>query len=215
MKIKFSLLFPIAFMLSTQLSFSQEKNNCTVVDDSTGGLYVGTCKKGLAHGEGVFTYLNGKYMFVGEFKKGKKHGKGQLFEVVNGEKKLLKEGIWKNNVYKGEASIQLPNAYKVQKKVNVERFTVRRNGEGNKIKFWFYQNGGKNTITDLNVFGDSGLKFSDSFSQGNSEGYEDVQYPFKCQVTYKTPNKFKTMTYEVRFEIIIYEPGSWEITLYN
>jgi hypothetical protein len=195
--------------------YGQEKNKCTVVDNENSGVYVGECKKGLADGDGVFEYMNGKYIFQGKFKKGLKHGEGKLFSFINGEKKLIKEGLWKNNKYIGEKSKQQSVAYKVQKRINVERYSVRNVGEGNKIKFSFLQNGNRNNILDLAIVGDSGTKFSSSYNQSINEGYENVKFPFKCTVTYRTLSKLKFQTFDVRFEILILEPGVWDITLNN
>lgn len=196
-------------------SYSQEKTNCTVVDGENNGVYVGQCKNGLAHGDGVFEYMNGKYIFHGTFKKGLKHGEGKLFSFIDGEKKLMKEGVWKNNKYVGEKSNQQKAAYKIQKRQNIERYGVRRVGDGNNVRFTFMQNGNRNNIQNLTMIGDSGTTFSSSYNQSMNEGFENVKFPFKCEVTYNTLSKLKYQTFVVRFEILLIDPGNWEITLNN
>lgn len=196
-------------------SYGQEKSNCTVVDDENNGVYVGQCKNGLAHGDGVFEYMNGKYIFQGHFKKGIKQGEGKLYSFINGEKKLIKEGVWKDNKYKGEKSKQQKAAYKVQKRVNIERYSVRRLGDGNKVSFTFMQNGNRNNIENLTMAGDSGTMFSSSYNHSMNEGFENVTFPFKCEVTYRTSSKLKFQTFVVRFEILLIDSGNWDITLNN
>ncbi|WP_338356505.1 hypothetical protein [Yeosuana marina] len=213
-----SIFIKVLFLgcfLIFNITFGQEKSNCTVVDNESNGVYIGKCKKGLAHGDGVFEYMNGKYMYVGKFKKGKKHGEGKLFSFIEGEKKLVKEGVWKNNKYVGKKPESKQMAYKVQKRVNIDRYTVRNIGEGNKVKFTFLQNGNRNNIEDITIIGDSGTRFSNAYNQSTSEGFENVKFPFKCRVTYRTLSKLKFQTLDVRFEILIIEPGIWDITLNN
>jgi hypothetical protein len=196
-------------------TYGQKKSNCTVVDNENDGVYIGKCKNGLADGDGVFEYLNGKYIFQGKFKKGLKHGEGKLFTVIDGNKKLVKEGVWKKNKYIGVKSKQQRPAYKVSKRVNIERYSIRHVGNGNKIKFTFLQNGNRNNIQNLTMIGDSGTMYSSAYNQSMNEGFENVKFPFKCEVTYRTLSKLKYQTFTVRFEFILMDPGDWEITLHN
>jgi len=215
MKNVFKKGFVLICALLISKSYSQEKSNCTVVDNENSGVYIGQCKNGLADGDGVFEYMNGKYIFQGKFKKGLKHGEGKLFSFIDGEKKLIKEGVWKNNKYKGEKSKQQKAAYKVQKRVNIERYSVRRIGDGNSVKFTFMQNGNRNNIENLTMTGDSGTMYSSSYNQSLNEGFENIKFPFKCEVTYRTLSKLKYQTFVVRFEILLIDPGNWDITLNN
>jgi hypothetical protein len=196
-------------------SFGQKQSNCTVVDNENAGVYIGKCKNGLADGDGVFEFMNGKYIFHGKFKKGLKHGEGKLFSVIDGNKKLIKEGLWKKNKYVGVKSKQQHAAYKVLKRVNIERYSVRHVGDGNKVKFVFMQNGNRNIIQNLTMIGDSGTMFSSAYNQSLNEGFENITFPFKCEVTYTTLSKLKYQTLTVRFEVLIMDPGTWEITFNN
>lgn len=215
MKNLFKKSLMLFFGLVISNAYGQEKNNCTVIDNENHGVYIGDCKNGLAEGDGVFEYMDGKYIFHGKFRKGLKHGKGKLFSIINGEKKLIKEGVWKKNRYLGEKSKPQIAAYKVQKRVNIDRYSVRKIGDGNKVKFNFIQIGNRNNIEDLALTGDSGMLFSSSYNHSLNEGFDNIKFPFKCTVTYRTLSKLKFQTFAVRFEILINEPGVWEITLNN
>ncbi len=204
------------FILSFSFTYGQEKTNCKVMDGEMEGVFIGKCKDGLATGKGVLRYSNsnGKYMFVGNFRKGKLHGEGQLFVFEGDNKKLLKEGVWKKGVYRGEKK-DISKPYQIARKTNVDRYSVHKISDGNnRISFKFLQNGQRNSISDLKIDGDSGIRRNDSFNIANN-GYDGIQLPFRCKVSYRTLNKMRTMNYDVEFEIIINESGVWEVILNN
>jgi len=60
-----------------------------------GDMYIGTFLNGMLNGKGTFINNMGE-KFIGVFERGKKNGEGKLFDK-NG--KLIKEGIWKNDVF--------------------------------------------------------------------------------------------------------------------
>lgn len=188
--------------------FPQENEDCKVVGENLKGEYYGKCKKGLAHGEGIFNFSEDSKVYEGKFKKGKMNGKGMLYIVKNGEREILKKGIWKNNEYVGEVKIA---PFVVNRIVNLDRHTVRKMGAGNKVNINFYQNGTRNSVSGLTIFTNNGNAVSGSYIHS----YENLLYPFKCEVSYTTRSKFKTTSYRVRFEIVINEPGEWDISLYN
>lgn len=201
------------FLLSVNFVQSQKESDCKIVNDNDSIVYTGKCKKGLANGEGVLKFPNNKKMYVGKFKNGKMHGEGELFSLLNGEKKSIKKGIWKKNEYIGEKKIR---PYKIVKSINVGRYSVRKIGtEGNRIKFSFFQNGTRNSVENLNIYGDSGIKYGDTFSSNNSVSYIDFEIPFNCKLNYRTLSKLKAQDYLVQLEIVINEPGQWEVTLNN
>ncbi len=69
--------FVFLFILNYSTVFSQDSNNtCKVKLNSISGVYVGECKKGLAHGKGE---SNGILRYVGNFKNGLPNGKGILY----------------------------------------------------------------------------------------------------------------------------------------
>ena len=205
------------FMLSFTLIYGQNKTDCTVVGGEVDAIYVGKCKDGLASGQGMLEYENslGKYMYVGDFKKGKMHGNGKLYSFVNDEKQLLKEGIWKNSVYKGEKNV-VYKPYEIKRRENVDRYSIKKVADGNKVLFSFRQNGNTNYITNLKIEGDSGARHGQAFDEkSDNQGFENIEFPFKCLVTYTTSNKLRTSEYDVRFEVVINESGSWDIALNN
>jgi hypothetical protein len=74
------------------------------------------------------------------------------------------------------------------------------------------QNGANNrTLTDLS-FAQSG---GNQISIGQDQGFDNVQFPFNCKVTYNTLNSFRSASTNIIFEIQINEPGQWMITLFN
>ena len=187
---------------------SQNEEECKVLGEDLKGEYYGKCKKGLANGKGVFKYADGEKIFEGKFKKGKMNGKGLIYVFNKGKKEIVKEGVWKNNKFVGKKK---PVAYSVSRTENLDRYTVRKVAEGTKISLNFYQNGSRNSVSNLAVFTNNGNAVPGSYINE----YENILFPFKCEVTYTTLSKFKTTTYQVRFEIEINEPGEWDITLFN
>ena len=196
------------FIIITNVSFAQNNVNCKVIYQDEIGIYQGECKKGLAHGEGVFTFNDGQSVYEGKFRKGNFHGIGTLFTLIEGNKKVEKQGVWKKNEYIGDKKIP---AYDVKRKYNLDRYLVRKRGEGNNIWINFFQNGSRNNVRNLNVFVSNGVEISGSFILG----YNVIKFPVQCTINYRTTNKLKTTTYEVSFDIEINEPGEWDILLYN
>lgn len=208
-----SMLFIGFFIFNVSLGYSQNESICKVLNNNDSAVYVGKCKKGLANGKGVLKYSDGEKIYVGNFKKGKMHGEGELFSLNNGQKKSIKKGVWQKNVFIGEKKVR---PYKIKKSINVGRYSIRKVGDDrNKIKFSFFQNGNRNSVENLNIYGDSGIKFGESFSSNNSVSYIEYKIPFSCQVNYRTLSKLKGQDYLVQFEIIINEPGHWEVILNN
>ena len=63
---------------------------CLIISGcSGGGTYVGEYVDGLKHGQGTYTYADGR-QYVGEFKDGVFHGQGTM-TYANGDQE---EGIW-------------------------------------------------------------------------------------------------------------------------
>jgi len=195
----------LAFGQNTQ-SYKKMDDKCKVIHNELSGKYIGKCKNGLADGKGNFLFANGKFIYIGYFKNGKMHGKGEIFMIENGVKSKVKEGTWiENNL------VENLKSYEVIKTVNLDRYTIKKVGEGNKVNLNFYQNGGRNKVKSLNIYSNNGTEISGSLTRG----FENIDFPFKCEIDYYTSNKFKSVTYSVRFEFIINEPGEWEVTLYN
>ncbi|MBT8394851.1 MAG: hypothetical protein HKO81_09295 [Flavobacteriaceae bacterium] len=187
---------------------AQKDSKCKVINEDTLGTYEGKCKKGLAHGTGLYKFSDGERYYEGKFKKGKFYGKGEIYKINNGQKEVLEKGIWENNKYLGEKKI---NAYEVNRTENVDRYTIRKVAEGKRVEISFFQNGVRNNVQNLNIFVNNGIDITGT----NIRGFQVIEFPFKCEITYVTQNKFKTITYRVQFDFIINEPGAWDVFLYN
>lgn len=208
MNFKLKLFFLGLLLSSFNITYSQVNKKCKVVHEDLNGQYEGDCKKGLAHGMGIFYFSDGEQIYEGRFKKGKFSGDGELYKMIEGEKEVLKRGIWKKNKYYGEKKL---NPYTVKRDENVDRYTIRKVGEGNRIEISFFQNGTRNPVRALNINANNGVEIVGSYISG----FQGVEFPFVCEVNYTTQNKFKTITYQVNFDFIITEPGAWDVTLFN
>jgi len=231
MKNKISV-FAFIFFGSVFMLFAQ-KNNCKVLAKNLVGTYQGKCKKGLAHGKGiaigkntytgmfkkgwpngkgVLKFSNGDY-FDGNFKNGLLNGKGKFVFKVNGVDSV-RVGYWEKNKYVGLKKIP---EYKVSWNRGIDRYSFRKiaesnNSTTNKVKIKFMQNGSFNSsITDIRMDAANGNRIETP----NYIGYENITFPFKCKLNYKTSNKLKTMTFDAIFEFVINKPGEWEVILNN
>jgi hypothetical protein len=222
---RLSILFlALLIFLSFQID-AQKKCRVIIPDDVT--IYDGKCKNGLAHGKGK---AKGKDKYEGQFKKGKPHGIGtyhwqnkdyykghwqngmrhgegsMFFKSIRPDSVLA--GIWKEDAYVGK-KVERP---RVIRKLNLDRHSFNRMGEGDQLTINILQNGRPNTrIQRFSIIGDSGTLAS------HSAPYilEGVRYPLKAKISYRTPNKMNTAEYDVSFEFEIPESGNWKLLLYN
>ena len=201
------LVFSIFFILNINAQNSSD-DNCKVIGGKYKGVYNSDCKKGLAHGYGVLTFEEGKKIYEGKFKKGELNGEGVLYSIEDGEKAMLKEGVWKKNEYVGKKKVR---PYRVKRVVNLPRYTVRKTGEQNEVYINFLKDGGRNNVRNLNILVNNGTEINGS----SIKGYNNIIFPFQCEITYYTSSKLGTTSLQARFEIIITEPGKWEISLFN
>ncbi|HDP76349.1 MAG TPA: MORN repeat-containing protein [Bacteroidales bacterium] len=227
---KISLYSITLVMLLGGFHYLFAQDSCVVLMENLTGFYSGNCKKALAsgkgrakgideyigkfkkgfpHGYGECYYSDGK-VYKGYWKKGKKHGKGVLvIPIANGNKDSVVSGIWFEDNFLRK--VNLPT-YTIVEKRNLDRYSIVKVGNGKSIRFAFYRAGGaNNTIHDLNIYGSTGFISND----GRYLVYRDVDFPFRCRVTYYTLNKSGMVTYFVTFEFIINEQGLWEIKLFN
>lgn len=225
-KIKYLAVLWLALMISWPLLGQKE---CVVMSRNLQGTYTGGCEKGLAngkglavgedtykghfkkgypHGKGTCYYSDGSF-YTGDWKKGMRHGKGEYTFQLNG-RDTISAGKWKNDEYAGPIE---KRPYHVGLVRGVDRYTIRKLKDGNRVLIKIMQNGQVNTgIQNFRIFGDSGgqVLFYDVY------GYENIEFfPFECKVNYITFNKLRTAQYEVVFNFIINEPGDWEIILHN
>ncbi len=201
---------------------------CRVLIDNISVLYKGGCKDGLAHGNGIAVGVDkydGKFKkglphgfgtytkptgerFDGYFKEGKKHGKGKYSFRFNGRDSTF-NGYWKNDSL---IKIIIPPNYKVDKNINVTRYSVQKMSNENRVMFSFLQNGVQNTtISNFHLNSSKGTPVT----IGSKQGFENIEFPVTCRVTYITFNSLRTTTLRVEFEVTINQPGDWVVTLHN
>jgi hypothetical protein len=224
MKTTLLLTSLIALFLNSSSLFSQDA--CKVLKPEIADKYEGSCKNGLANGKGSAT---GRDTYVGKFKNGLPEGEGK-YTWASGE---IYEGTWKAGLREGKGKLNykvagadsvkngywandafvrkiVPNPYTVLRKESVSRYSVRRIGDGQKVVFTIMQNGSTTfNFSNLLITPSSGS----SFRLGQNHGYESIDFPFHCRITFNAQNSYQTGDINVEFEIQIVEPGSWEVTL--
>jgi hypothetical protein len=222
-------LFPllIALLLSGMIkSYSQD--SCKVLKPEIAGKYLGGCKNGLANGQGVaqgtdkydgkfksglpsgkgtYTWANGD-TWDGSWKNGLRQGEGTYTFKTNGKDSILK-GIWENDIFIKKI---IPPPYKVYMTRDIGNYSVSKTGEGNKVSLKIQQMGMQNTdLTDFIFNADNG-----SYQAvGNKYVYSQVVFPVKIKISYTTKNKLKTIDISSSMELIITDPGEWEIVINN
>jgi len=226
MRTKLTVILAILFVMCIRLSYSQD--TCKVLKPEIAAKYTGKCKKGLAHGRGIaegkekyegrfknglpdgegkYTYSNG-VVYEGGWEKGNRNGKGKLYFNINGVDSI-RYGYWKDDKFIKKI---VPNPYTVLRSSNLIRYSVDRVGEGDRVLFSFKQSGIQNNgVYGLNIFSTSGT----TFSIGQKPGYEKITFPVTFKITYNSQNKLKTAFMLVEFEVVIKEPGEWEVELDN
>jgi hypothetical protein len=219
------ILFMVFSLLSYNLSAQQD---CMVLKPEIAGKYVGKCKDGLAHGKGkadgidsytgqfskglphgmgTYTWLNGD-SYTGEWERGYRQGEGTFKFKSNGKDTTL-TGLWENDKYAGPK----PPEPRIIKSLNVDRYTFIKSGKiQNRVLINLYQNGTRNqTVENFMIVSSSG----NITSIGQSAGFENIIFPVSIKVNYTTLNKTRTQRLYVIFEFEIYEPGTWDVTIYN
>ncbi len=203
------------------------QSDCKVMLPRINGSYVGSCKQGLANGqgeaigmdkykgefkkgfpEGVGTYIwqTGE-AYTGEWKKGLREGSGKFTFKYMGRDSVI-SGAWKEDKYVGVRAL---DPYVIEYKNSIGRVTCMRVGDRPYIKYKFSRNGGEsNNISNLLLQGSSGSESNTA----SFTGYEQVTFPFSGKVRFYAPNAFMaaTLTCELRF--VINEPGSWVVTMF-
>ncbi|MHC1706021.1 MAG: hypothetical protein AB9842_00730 [Bacteroidales bacterium] len=226
MKSKFILSITIFFFFVIFQTFSQE--NCKVLKPEISGIYKGECKNGLANGKGIAEGIDkyegrfknglphgkGKYTWAsgdtynGHWGKGMKHGEG-VYKFKNNEGDSILTGIWENDIFIKKI---MPPPYKVFIARDFDKYSINKTNEGNKVSLKFRQLGMQNNdISNFTFFVDNG-----SYQKvGNTHVYTQVMFPVQVKITYTTKNKLKTADISPVLELIINEPGDWEIVLNN
>ncbi len=225
MKKAFFFTMIIIMYSYSPLIFAQ--SSCKVLMAEISGSYNGSCKKGLADGQGEAIGVD---RYKGEFKKGLPNGIGMYIwhtgETYNGEwKNGLREGkgkfvikfmgkdstisgMWEKDKFIGEKKVE---PYLIEYRNSIGRVTCMKIGDRPYIKYVFSRNGGpSNNINDLLLQGSSGSERNIT----EFTGYEEVTFPFKGKVTFNAPNSFNTSILFCELRFVINEPGSWIVTLF-
>ncbi len=206
-------------------NLSAQQADCKVNLPAISGSYTGECKKGLANGvgvargvdsykgeffkgmpqgKGVYTWANGNY-YDGEWKNGKRDGSGKF---VAGDS--VKTGFWKADVYQG---VRQGPAYKINLNRSVARYGFIKTVEpGNGVKIKIMLGGSDNSdIEDFSLAYSSGTEYR----VGPVYGLQNVSLPLDVTVKYRTWNQIHSTQYDVVFEFIIFDPGTWSVVLTN
>jgi hypothetical protein len=203
------------------------QSECKVLVPEISGQYIGKCKKGLAHGNGLaigldryegdfkkgypdgkgtYVWSNGE-IYIGEWQQGKKQGTGEL-TYYEEEDTLVISGLWDNNEYIGP----VPEKPTVLTSTGIERYSFQRQGDGNQITINLFINGSNNSgVEDLSIITTSGTPFR----SGNSQGVQSIAFPLTCKISYYSWNKMHTSRVLSRFEFKITQPGRWVLNIHN
>lgn len=214
----------LSILLVPALLVRGQGPECQVLIPALAGSYTGECRKGLANGEGVakgldkyeghffkgkpdgkgtYTWADGSY-YEGNWKNGMKEGEGK---IVRGDSVIT--GFWKADVYKGKK--QMP-AYRVVTSRNVGRYTITKTADpGNGIRLRLLLGGRENSEVEPSLQYTSGTQYRNV----GYFGIEGSVVPLDVTIDYTTPNQLHTATYSVLFEVTIFDPGVWVITLTN
>jgi len=80
------------------------------------------------------------------------------------------------------------------------------------VLFDFWQNGSRNTsVEELKLIATNGTMTT----SGQLTGFDNISFPVTITVRYTSYNKLHTSTFNAVFEITIFEPGDYEIKLFN
>jgi hypothetical protein len=212
-------------ILSIGCNVFAQTTECIVNKSSISGTYTGDCKKGLAHGKGV---AQGIDRYEGQFIKGLPNGTG-TYRWASG---IYYEGEWKDGLREGEGKMVYPDSvvtgfwkedkylgkkviapYKIVTSMSVSRSTIMKAQDKNSaVKIRIKQGGLDNiAIENFTMAYDSG----NEYRSGNYYGLENVRFPLSVKVKYRSWNQLMTTQYNVIFEFIINEPGSWDVVIYN
>jgi len=214
----------ILILISASYAYGQQ-TDCKVLNPAISGSYSGGCKKGLASGNGV---AQGTDRYEGQFSRGLPDGKG-TYRWASG---VYYEGEWKKGLREGEGKMVYPDSivtgvwkadnymgkkvlapYRIISTLSVTRYTfTRTDNNNNNVIIRIMQGGMDNvSIEDFSLAYDSGTEYR----AGNYYGIENIRYPVDVKVKYRSWNQIKTTQYNVIFEFVISQPGSWNVVIVN
>lgn len=226
--IHFKMFKKICFILlltGGAYAFAQQ-TDCKVLKSEISGIYTGDCKKGLAHGHGIaqgidhyegqfnkglpdgtgtYKWANG-VTYAGEWNKGLMEGNGRMVYPDS-----IVTGVWKQDKYIGKEVIA---PYKIIRSMSVTRYTVTKAPEkADRVQIKLTQAGRDNSssVDDFSLAYDSGSEYRN----GSYYGIDNVLFPVTVKVKYRTWNQLRTTQYDVIFEFLINERGSWDVVISN
>lgn len=220
----------VAFLLlsGNPYSFSRKNNpNCKVLLNEISGVYEGSCKNGLADGqgistgidsyygmfrkglpdgEGVYKYKNGD-VYTGIWKNGLQNGKGEFRYLINGKDSIVK-GYWKNGVYK--YVLKDDEGYRVTNLTGIENYSIKKTIDTvNLIEISFEKVNKKYIPQDLTVTYTSGYRPAHNMKVLIA-GYI---FPVTCSLHFTIPISFGERQCDLTFTIL--EKGKWEVFISN
>ncbi len=171
--------------------------------------YDGRFKNGMPHGRGEYTWGD-KAKYRGRWREGERDGRGIYVSIENDEK-IREEGVWEADTLLREKG---DRDYEVGHVLNLNRYNIRKVAdEHDRIMVRIRQRGRQNTNIRNFFFTIPGE--GDTYRTSDQTGYQNVDFPADCEITYETIGVLRQVSYRVRFEVTINEPGEWLITLYN
>jgi hypothetical protein len=224
---KRAFVIPGILILSFYFYSLEAQNFCKVLKPEIAEKYIGSCKQGLADGQGEATGIDyyrgefskgwpegkGEYIwsngatYRGEWKKGMRNGNG-TYSIRNNGKDSTLTGKWKNDRFIGNQN-QAP--YVIEYRNNIGRVSAIRVGDRPYVKYKFSRNGIESTnISGLLMQGSSGSESA----TGSFTGFEQVTFPFKGKVSFSAPNPFQMAIIYCELRLTIIQPGSWIVTIF-
>jgi hypothetical protein len=221
------LIFILQVFIYT-FSFSQETSSgCKVLKKEISGYYQGECKngfaegngiakgedmyigsfrKGLPDGKGVYKYNNGP-TYTGNWKKGLKDGEGELRYLV-GVKDSVVAGFWKADKFDGK--VKKADDYKILNINNIEYYSIKRSDQDrNLIEISFERVMQKYIPGDLEFTFSSGYVTKDALTLSVHE--------FTCPVYFNIHFTIKTTggTRECYLDFEVLTPGKYVVHVTN
>lgn len=228
-----TIYFSIIFFLAVQLFFHEKtsaQEQCKVLIPEIAETYEGGCRDGLAHGQGraegidvyegrfrnglphgrgTYTWSDGR-MYDGRWREGKRDGRGTYIDIRDGEESA-ETGVWQADTFLRERR-QRP--YTMGHVLNVERYTIRKvDDTPDRIMLTIQQGGTQNRSVRNFMFLMDGT--GEAYRSGDQTGYQNVDFPAQCRISYETPDLFRQVIIRVLMEVTINEPGDWLISIYN
>jgi hypothetical protein len=218
-------VFLIIVLLLQVLPSLAQQPECKVLISEIAGKYSGECKSGLAHGkgiaqgtdhyegqfikglpegEGVYTWSDGIY-YEGNWEKGLRHGEGRMVYPDS-----VVSGIWKKDKYAGKKIIA---PYSIVSSMSVLRSTFAKTNDRNNAVNIRIKIGGMDNISieGFSMVYDSGSEYR----SGNYYGLDNVRYPLSVKIKYRSWNQLMSSQFNVVFEFVINEPGTWDVVIQN